>query len=99
MPRLPPISLQPRASPEVPATGEETGTDHPVSRAEPLVRVSYKVSQAARVTGLSRGAIYQAIRRGDLQVFEPIPGGDWVILAADLREWLTRRRVSPRVVR
>jgi excisionase family DNA binding protein len=53
-------------------------------------RISYKVSEAAKVAGVSRYVLYDAIRAGDLRAWQPNPRGDRLILAEDLRAWVTR---------
>lgn len=58
-------------------------------------RVAYKVAQAADAIGYSRYVLYGAIRRGELAVYQPYKGADWLILADDLRAWVTRRIVLP----
>ena len=62
----------------------------------PIERISYKVSQAAEATGVSRYVLYSAIRNEELQAFQPNPGGDFLVLRDDLREWITRYRANPR---
>jgi excisionase family DNA binding protein len=54
-------------------------------------RIAYKVSQAARAIGFSRYVLYDAIREGHLRAYQPMPGGDLVIVAEDLRAWIMRR--------
>jgi excisionase family DNA binding protein len=67
-----------------------------VRTAETIERVSYKVSQAAAATGVSRYVLYDAIRDGHLLAFQPTVGGDILILSEHLRAWITQRPVSPR---
>jgi excisionase family DNA binding protein len=67
------------------------------TRAESVERVSYKVSQAAAATGISRYVLYDAIREGRLLAFQPTIGGDILILAEHLRAWITRRPVQSRI--
>lgn len=62
-----------------------------------IERISYKVTQAAQATGLSRYVIYDAIRDKQLAAYEPNPGGDFLILAEDLRTWIKRYPAQPRV--
>ena len=52
--------------------------------------------QVADRAGFSYHAILRAIRRGDLQAFEPVPG-HYRIEVADYERWLRRpaRRVTP----
>jgi excisionase family DNA binding protein len=59
-------------------------------------RIAYKVAQAARATGVSRYVLYDAIRARQLPAFEPNPGGDFLILAEDLRAWVKRHPAKPR---
>lgn len=57
-------------------------------------RVAYKVAQAADAIGYSRYVLYGAIRRGELAVYQPYKGADWLILADDLRAWVITRKVA-----
>lgn len=52
--------------------------------------IAYKVAKAAAVVGMSRYLLYEAIRNQELRAFRPKPRADLMILAEDLREWVTR---------
>jgi excisionase family DNA binding protein len=55
-------------------------------------RISYKVTEAAKMVGLSRYVLYDAIRNMELPAYRPSPRGDFVLLPDDLRAWVTRFR-------
>jgi excisionase family DNA binding protein len=55
-------------------------------------RISYKVIEAAKMVGLSRYLLYDAIRNLELPAYRPSPRGDLVLLPDDLRAWVTRFR-------
>jgi hypothetical protein len=70
--------------------------DAGVSTRESIERISYKVSQAAKATGISRYVLYSAIRHEKLRAFQPNEGGDLLILVEDLRAWIRRHPAPPR---
>ncbi|MFL6601900.1 MAG: helix-turn-helix domain-containing protein [Steroidobacteraceae bacterium] len=70
--------------------------ENSVSRDKPIERISYKVSQAAKATGISRYVLYSAIRREHLRAFQPNEGGDLLILVEDLRAWIRGHPAGPR---
>ena len=53
-----------------------------------LPKLTYSVSEAARVSSISRSALYVAIKRGDLRVVKK--GARLLIQAADLERWLLK---------
>jgi acyl dehydratase len=55
-------------------------------------RISYKVIEAAKMVGLSKYVLYDAIRNLELPAYRPSPRGDLVLLPDDLRAWVTRFR-------
>jgi hypothetical protein len=85
---LPTSGIQAAAGPGDPEPG--------VSKDELIERISYKVSQAAKATGISRYVLYSAIRREQLHAFQPNEGGDLLILVEDLRAWIRRHPARPR---
>lgn len=61
--------------------------------------IAYKVAKAAALVGMSRYLLYEAIRNQELRAFRPKPRADLMILAEDLREWVTRHPVDGRIPR
>jgi excisionase family DNA binding protein len=57
-------------------------------------RISYKVAEAADIVGLSRYVLYEAIRNQKLPAYRPSPRSDLLLLADDLRTWVTRFRAD-----
>ena len=69
--------------------------DLSVDRSSPSVsppRISYKISEAAKLVGLSRYVLYDAIRNRELPAYRPSPRSDLVVLPEDVRIWVTRFR-------
>jgi excisionase family DNA binding protein len=58
--------------------------------------IAYKVSTAASMVGISRYLLYEAIRDQELRAYRPRARSDLMILAEDLREWVTRYPVRPK---
>lgn len=59
-------------------------------------RIAYPVEEAARAVGRSRYVLYQAIRRQELTAYRQSEDSDYLILAEDLRAWVTRLPVKSR---
>jgi excisionase family DNA binding protein len=57
-------------------------------------RISYKVSEAADIVGLSKWVLYEAIRNRELPAYRPSPRSDLLLLGDDLRTWVTRCRAG-----
>jgi len=53
-------------------------------------RIAYSVAEAAKAVGRSRYVLYDAIRRKDLLAYRQSVDSDYLILANDLRAWVTR---------
>jgi len=53
-------------------------------------RISYPVSEAAVAVGRSRYVLYDAIRRNELVAYQQSEDSDYLVLAEDLRAWVTR---------
>jgi acyl dehydratase len=53
-------------------------------------RMAYKVSEAARLVGISRYVLYEAIRNQELRAYSYSPRGDLRLLPGDLYAWVTR---------
>lgn len=56
---------------------------------EPL---TYRVIHAAKLVGVSKYLLYEAIKAGDLPVVRLHPKAEMRILADDLHGWLARNR-------
>ena len=54
--------------------------------------IALKVSAAAKLIGISRFPLYDAINAGELPFTKLHPKGDTLILLSDLKEWLLRNR-------
>jgi excisionase family DNA binding protein len=61
---------------------------------QPTTRISYKVVEAADIVGVSRYVLYEAIRNRELSAYRPNPRSDLLLLADDLRTWVTRFRAD-----
>jgi len=57
--------------------------------------MAYKVSRAAAMLGISRYVLYEAIRLQELRAYQPSTRSDFMILAEDLRNWVTGHQVHP----
>lgn len=55
-----------------------------------IERIAYTVAEAAKAVGLSRYVLYGAIRRGELLAYQAREEANYLILAEDLRAWITR---------
>lgn len=53
-------------------------------------RMAYSLDETAAMLGRSRKAIYHLIYRGRFPPARKI-GGQWVVIAEELRAWLTQR--------
>jgi excisionase family DNA binding protein len=53
---------------------------------DPLAEPTMTVERAGRIVGISRGAAYEAVRRGDLPALRI--GRRWVVCTAQLRQQL-----------
>ncbi len=78
----------------------QTSTNRPPrgvrDRAQRAPPVSYKVSEAAQVSGLTTGVLYAAIRENRLEAFQPTPEGHMLILSKHLLAYITRYPVNAR---
>jgi excisionase family DNA binding protein len=61
-----------------------------------IERIAYTVSQAAEAVGLSRYVLYDAIRAKELAAHQANEKARILILAEDLRAWVTRMPAQPR---
>lgn len=90
------LSRIPKPAPDVveagdASAGRSAATVPSTDLSDDRERIAYKVSQAARAVGFSRYVLYDAIREGHLRAYQPMPGGDLIIIAEDLRAWIMRR--------
>ena len=60
--------------------------------------IAYKVSKAAAMVGISRYLLYDAIRHRELRAYRPNARSDLMILPEDLREWVTPRIASAKML-
>lgn len=58
-------------------------------------RRAYKVSEAAKLVGISRYVLYKAIRNHELPAYRRSAQSDFRLLPDDLRAWVTRLQGSP----
>lgn len=66
---------------------DNTRRENPGVAASPI---AYKVSKAAAMLGVSRYRLYDAIRARELRAYRPGRRSDFMILAEDLRDWVTQ---------
>jgi hypothetical protein len=59
-------------------------------------RIAYPVLEAAQAIGRSRYVLYDAIRRKELPAYQQSEDSDFLVLAEDLRAWVTRLPAQPR---
>jgi hypothetical protein len=65
-------------------------------KSSPIERMAYPVVKAAEAVGRSRYVLYDAIRRKELPAYQQSEDSDYLILADDLRAWVTRYPAQPR---